>query len=204
MPANNIHTIYDGARLTAGTATLSIPARRANEKVAAGQPCILEITRDRDGASGALDGTVGIFGADLPSADYYKAGSTWIGRTADPGAGNVMTFDTDLDFASFANYNFLVQLGNSFLERLATPLTAIQYEVADNAGKARVTLGTTVLRTGYGQRITIYKTVPTQILAVAANAAVRTAIIGKSCYWFSATHATNNLSRTIATIQARA
>ena len=33
---------------------------------------------------------------------------------------------------------------------------------------------------------------------------IRTEIIGKSCYWFSGTHATNNLSRTLATVQPRA
>jgi len=205
MPTlTNLLTIALLARLTSGTATLTIPVPAVNEKVKAGQPCILEVSRDRDGATGALDGTVAIYGADLSSPDYYKAGSTWISRTFDPGGGNAMIFDTDLDYAAFANYNFIVQVGDTILERAASVTTAIQWEVTNNGGKARITIGTTTLRTGYGQRVTVYKITPTEVLAAAANAVVRTEIVGKSVYWLAGTHATNNLSRTLATVQARA
>lgn len=204
MPANSLHTIYNGARLTSGTATLSTPALAVNEKVKAGQPCILEVNRDRDGASGALDGTVGIYGADLPMPDYRKEGVSWIGRTYDPGAGVAMTFDTDLTYAAFSNYNFLVRVGDTLLDRQASIATAIQWNVTDNGGLARITIGTTTLRTGFGQRVTVYKPTVNELLAVAANGVIRTEIIGKSCYWFSGTHATNNLSRTLATVQPRA
>lgn len=204
MPANNIHVIYNGARLTSGTATLSIPAAAVNEKVRAGQPCILEVSRDRDGTSGALDGTVGIYGADLPNQDYQKDGQSWIGQTFDPGSGNAMIFDTNLVYAAFSNYNFLVQVGETFLERASSITTAIQWNVTDNGGLARITIGTTTLRTGYGRRVTVYKPTVNEILAVAANPAVRTEIVGKSVYWFSGTHATNNLSRTLAMVSPRA
>lgn len=204
MPINNIHTIANLARLTSGTATLTIPSAAVNEKVRAGQPCILEVSRDRDGASGALDGTVAIFGADLPHPDYRKELVSWIGRTFDPGGGNAMVFDTDLDHAAFANYNWLVQVGDDFLERAASITTAVQWDVANNSGKARITIGTTTLRVPFGRRVTVYKVTPAEVLAAAANADVRTEIVGKTVYWLSGTHATNNLSRTLATVSPRA
>jgi hypothetical protein len=204
MPINSIHTIANQARLTAGTATTTVPQLHINEKVKSGQPCILEVSRDRDGTSGALDGTVAIFGADLPLPDYYKAGAAWVGVTADPGGGNAMIFDTDIDFVAWANYNWIVRVGDTLQPYVASPAAAGDFTVANNGGKCRVTIGTTTLRLGYGQRVTVYRVTPNQILADGPNAIFRNEIVGKTCYWQVGTHASNNLSRTVSTVAGRA
>ncbi len=205
MPVNSIHTILNQARLTAaGASAITVPGLHINEKVKAGQPCILEISRDRDGTTGALDGTVAVFGADLPQPDYIKAGVTWISQTFDPGGGVAMVFDTDIDFVAWANYNWIVRVGDTIQPYVASPAAAIDFTVANNGGKCRVTLGTTTLRVGFGQRITVYRITPTQILADGANAAIRTEIVGKTVYWMSNTHTSTNISRTLATVAGRA
>ena len=203
MPANNIHTIANLARITGGADSVTRPAAAINEMVRPGQPCILEVQRDRDGTTGALDGTAAIFGADLPQAGYYKAGAVWNGMAADPGGSTAMTFDTDIDYAAFSNNNWLVEVNGVFQAYLATPLAATDFAVSDNGGKARITLGTTTLRCAFGASVTVYKVTPTEILAAGGNAQVTTEIVGKSVYWLKYVVASTNLSRTLAVVRPR-
>jgi hypothetical protein len=124
--------------------------------------------------------------------------------TYDPGGGIAMTFDTDIDFVAWANYNWIVRVGDTIQPYVSSPAAAGDFTVATNAGKCRVTIGTTTLRLGYNQRVTVYRVTPSQILADGANAAVRTEIVGKSVYWMSNTHTSTNISRTLATVAGRA
>lgn len=109
------------ARQTSGTATLSRPMRLDHRgigeaRLSAGRNVILNVTRDRDGTTGALDGTLAVWGANLPHpqtgaplGNAYAAAATPVANTFRPD-GSALTFQTDIPFVAFANYNWLVEV----------------------------------------------------------------------------------------------
>jgi hypothetical protein len=79
-----------------------------DQRVAARRPLILTVRRAYDGASAAIEGTVKLWGAMLGMIEGALAGAAQTAQrfVAD---GVQTTFQTDIDFASFSNYNFLVR-----------------------------------------------------------------------------------------------
>ena len=82
MPVNAVLArVVDSARLTSlGTSASKIfrPVRVGergvgSERTAGAKRAILAISRDRDGSSGALDGTIAVYGADLPHPQNFSA-----------------------------------------------------------------------------------------------------------------------------------
>lgn len=73
-----------------------------DQRVAARRPLIVTVRRAYDGASAAIEGTVKLWGAAL---GMLLAGAAER-HTAD---GSQTTFQTDIDYAAFSNYNWLVR-----------------------------------------------------------------------------------------------
>lgn len=66
-----VANVARGTSLGTSTAILRRPVRTGergvgSERTAAGKRVVLSFNRDRDGSSGALDGTLAVYGADLP------------------------------------------------------------------------------------------------------------------------------------------
>lgn len=167
------------------------------ERTAPGRPAILEISRDRDGTTGALDGTVGVWGASLPHPDG-QATNVQVFR----GDGAATTFDPDLTkmpYALFANFNWIVIQDGVVLDQGAG---AGKYQISNpGTTQARVTLGTVA---PLGSKLEVYLVVPVAVFAVAAAAAERKQVIVNDIMWLSYVVASTNLSRTLATLKPAA
>lgn len=168
-----------------------------SERIASGRPCILEISRDRDGTNGALDGTVGVWGVNLPHPD---GGATNVAVFR--GDGATVNFEPPLatmPFAAFSNYNWIVIQDGVVIEQGAG---GGKYTVTNPATtQARIVMGTAPAA---GSRLEVYLVVPLALRSVAANATELTSIIGKDLVWLSYVVASTNLSRTRAHLKSEA
>lgn len=198
-------TVADLARITAGANTSVKPILLArtggapagggdgSERISAGRPAILEIGRARDGATGALDGTVGIWGANLPHPD---GASSSVNVFRGDGAAVNCDFPASFIFAAFANYNWVVIQDGVVLEQGAG---AGKYTITNPASTtARIVLGTAA---PLGSKIEGYLVTPVAVRSVAANEIERTQVIATNLVWLSYVVASTNLSRTIATLK---
>lgn len=120
MPVNaSIVPLLKSARLTSlGTSYVKkfLPVRLGErglggERTSAGKRAILQVARDRDGTTGALDGTVSVYGADIPNVWTGRplgnvfavaAVATSVRPQALPffGDGTTVAFTTDIDLAA--------------------------------------------------------------------------------------------------------
>lgn len=200
MPAQSL-VVADQARLTSGTTTVSTPklakdfARGGDgsERLAAGRPCFLRVRRDRDGTSGALDGTLVINGANLPHPEAGNAAhQRFLGSD---GATGRTVFTTRLAYAALAANNFVVLLNGT----VKIPTT--DFTVSDSGGFAVITLA---VAAAVNDKLDVHKPTWSELLASGAHPFSDTQITGKDLYAFTGTHATNNLSRTRVVVEANA
>lgn len=125
-------------RRTSGASTTTRPFRlgqnmQGAQRTAAKRPALLTVSRDRDGASGAIDGTVRLFTALL--------GMEFAGRTERLVGDGVRTqFQTGIPFVAFSNYNWLVR-------RLYALLGGVTGTVDKTAASATLTGTTTAFDT---------------------------------------------------------
>ena len=164
-----------------------------SERITAGRPCLLEISRGRDGTTGALDGTVGIWGANLPHPDGPA-----LNVQTFKGDGVAVNFEPDLTrmpYAAFSNYNWIViQDGVP----LTGPAGAGNFTVTNpGTTQARIVLGTAA---PVGSKIEVYLVTPVAVKAVAANETERDPVTAYDAMWLSYVVAATNLSRTLATL----
>lgn len=73
-----------------------------DQRVAPNRPAILKIFRDRDGANGALVGTVSVWGANLGNPDMGSA-NTQVFK----GDGVATNYDSTIPYVAFLNYNWI-------------------------------------------------------------------------------------------------
>lgn len=162
-----------------------------SERIASGRPCKLEISRDRDGTSGALDGTVGVWGVNLPHPDS-SATNVAVFR----GDGATVNFEPLLalmPFAAFSNYNWIVIQDGVVIEQGAG---GGKFTVTNpSTTQARIVMGTAPAN---GSRLEVYLVTPLAIRSVAANATELVGVIAKDLMWLSYVVASTNLSRTRA------
>lgn len=200
-----IITISDLARITGGANASVRPVLTTrpggappfggdgSERITCGRPAILEISRARDGATGALDGTVAIWGANLPHPDG-AASSVNVFR----GDGAAVNFDfpASFIFAAFNNFNWVVIQDGVVLDQGAG---AGKYTITNPASTtARIVLGTIA---PIGSKIEGYLVTPVAVKVVGNNEAERSQIIANTLTWLSYVVASTNLSRTIATLK---
>lgn len=168
-----------------------------SERIASGRPCILEINRDRDGASGALDGTVGVWGVNLPHPDGGSSTAAVF-----RGDGATVNFEPPLatmPYAAFSNYNWIVIQDGVVIEQGAG---AGKFTVTNPVTtQARIVMGTAPAA---GSKLEVFLVTPLALRSVAANAQERTSVIGKDLVWLSYVVAATNLSRTLASLKPEA
>lgn len=204
--------VADLARITGGTSQqtvpiLSNPAPRGSggEQIAAGRPCILRVNRGRDGTTGALDGTIAVYGANLPHPEAMSEAQGRIFR-GDAAANGATRTKYDLSasilYRAFSNYNIIVIINGVVLAQGAG---AGKYTLTDNADGTstslplRILLGTAAAATDI---IEVYLVTPVQLMASGAHEIERAGIVGKSLYWVDYAVASTNLSRTLVTVEA--
>lgn len=190
--------ILDQARVTGGTSKETIPvlvgrhSGDGSERVGPGRPCRLRVSRDRDGTTGALDGTIGVYGALL--AHPQSGSATLMLMKGEDGATGRTVFTTTLVYAAFDNNNWVVIKNGVVIEQGAG---AGKFTVSDVGGFGVITLGTAA---NVNDVIEIHKVTPVELLAVAAHAIEDTVIIGKNIYWVDYVVAATNLARTLVTL----
>jgi hypothetical protein len=189
------------ATLSRANAQTSVPVDlTGSEKTRENQHVMLEINRLRDGTTGALDGTIAIYGADLPEKTRPDA-THHLSEIVLPGSG-AYTFDTTIAYAAFSNYNWIVKVAGTILAYKSTPDAATNWAVSDNGGLARITIGTSGARPVDGSQLEVYKVTPVEILADGANEVVRTEILAPTLAW--AVTAGTPASATIVDLSSRA
>ena len=207
-----ILTLLDTAAIASGGAVVNIPVLGAkygngSEKFGAGRPAILEVNRLYDGAFDAttgtvpiLNGTIAVYGADLPHPDTGAASAVqrMLGSAGTTGR-TVFTTTTDMTYTAFSNNNYIVlQNGVPLLQGSS----AGQFAVTDGTGKSIITLGTAAAA---NDKIDIYKVTPVQILADGAHGFEKTQI--SRCYdamWVLPTYTSSKLSRTLVVLRPAA
>jgi hypothetical protein len=156
------------------------------EKFGAARPAQLHVDRDRDGASGAIQGTIGIFGAMLP---HPNSGSlSTVQRFLATASQTV--FDptlADMPYAALSNNNWIV-LKNG------VPLAPTSGFTVTNPSttQARITLG---VAAAANDRIDIYRVTPVTILADGANPFYHDQIVCYTAMWAVTTGATSSKSQ---------
>lgn len=190
------------ANLSRANAQTSVPVDLTqNQRTRETELLMLRVNRLRDGTTGALDGTVGIFGAKLPEATRPDSGHV-LSAVTDPGTGVAFTFDTNIAYAAFSNYNWVVKVAGVVIGYKAAPDAANLFKVTDNSGKARITIGDTTHQPAEGATLEIYKVTPVEILADGANEVVDTEILAPSLMWAVTTG--TPASATVARVESRA
>lgn len=114
-----------------------LPVIMGDHRIDGGMPVELEIARSQsqDASSGVPDddGTVAVWGADLPSAFLQSSAERHLGVAAQT------VYDSNLDYVAFSNYNWIVTVDGTLIEQGAG---AGKFQVSDNSGSARITFGT--------------------------------------------------------------
>jgi hypothetical protein len=194
-------TIYDGARLTSGTGFASLPILvgrlgSGSERFAAARKAIIDIRRDRDGASGALDGTLSVRGAMLPHRDGPIESNVQRFKGSDGTSGRTV-FDIN------AAITYTAQLVHQWIVIVDGVVQAIGAVTFSNPSGtlARATFGTAVAA---GSTVEFYKVTPVVVIADLANAFVRQQIDSYSALWIVGTHAGGNFSKTLVTLDGAA
>ncbi len=174
-------------RLTSGGPTYSLPVligaspRDGSERIAAGRPCRLCIQREFDGASAAIEGTINIFGKNLPAIDGKNSGNQrMVG--ADGTTGRTI-FATNLTYVAWANYNWVVLVNGVVI---ANGSGAGKCQISDGSPLAIVTFGTALAVT---DKVQITYGVPVELMADGAHPFEDTQIIGKDLVWAKMSHA---------------
>lgn len=197
-------TVLDTVRLTGGAPVVFAPVEVGktgvgSERVAAGRPCILCIARDSDGTAAVVDGTIAVYGANLPHPDTGGASAVQKFLGSDGSSGRTVFDPTlaDMPYAAFSNNNWMVRINGTFLTQGAG---AGKFQVSNpSTTQARITLGTAAAANDI---VEIFKVTPTQILADGAHANEQSEITSKSVLWVLPSYASSNLSRTLVTVRA--
>jgi hypothetical protein len=201
--AAGILPVADAARVTGVAGPITTVPVRSNppplgsggEKLAAGRPCTLQINRDRDGTSGALDGTLVVWGVNLPHIDGRSTKCQKFIATA--AQVNFEPLLANMPYVAWANFNWVVTVNGTILDQGAG---AGKFTVTNPATtQARIVLGTA---SAAGDIVEVYFTVPEQLLASGAHPFARVGITGKTLYWCVNTHAANNFSKTLVQVVA--
>jgi hypothetical protein len=204
--------ILDQAAIaSAGPAAFTpvICSRNGNgsEKFGAGRPAILEVLRIQDGAFDAtsgtvpiLNGTIGVWGADLPHPDTGapskvqrfpgSAGAT--GRT-------VFTTTTDMPYVALSANNYIVLKNGVPLPPIAG---VTGFAITDGTLKTIITLGTAA---AVNDKIDVYFVVPVEVLADGGHTVEKTQI--SRCYdamWVIPAYTSSKLSRTLVVLRPAA
>ena len=147
---------------------VTVPQAGPDQRLAGGNPAYLRIVR------GGATGTVAVFGAELPgvNSDNYR-------RLI---AGDSANVDTDMDFAAFANYNWIVKRNGVILKQAAAPGDLTEFNVTDNSGAARIVIGDGT-PTPEGDTIEVYRVTPVAIQAAAATQFVVKNIRSYDVFW---------------------
>ncbi len=187
-------TILDQARVTGGASASTKPVLvgrfngDGSERVGPGRKVKLVVNRDRDGTSGALDGTIIVYGALLPHPESGNSGmQKMIGSD---GATGRTVFTTALAYAAFSNYNWIVLVNGAVIEQGAG---AGKFQVTDSGGFGVITFGTAL---AVNDTVEIFKVTPVELLASGAHPFNRSVIDGKNVYWVAYTVASTNLAKT--------
>lgn len=202
---NNQVIVASLARITGGAnaSTTPVAPSAISEKLREGVPCLLDVRRDRDGTTGALDGTVRIMGAPRENPRLGSSTSAFT-RITNPGAGVAFTFQTQIAYAGFSGNNFIVCVNGVPLDYKAAPDAKTNWKVTNVGGLALITIGTTVLQPDVGGQLEVFFVTPVEILADGAHGYDSpTEIIGAGFAWVDYTVATTNLSATEVTIRPR-
>lgn len=210
MPAGicNVYTRARGTALAAQVLSLPVSPGRGpygSAEMGGGKPTILSIDRARDGASGALEGTIALLGAYVGNTDSTSAAAAQ--RFIATGSSNL--FDTDgvnLTFATVvpATLNWLVRIGGpqgTWALYAAAPASQTQYGITNPSGNvARVTIGGANLVAG--TIVELFKVAPTTLLAAGANETVRQEVLNTpDVVWCSEVPAATNQSLTVVTME---
>jgi hypothetical protein len=199
------YTLMDQIRLTAGGPTSTTPALVGKtgiggERIKEGRPILVEIDRARDGTTGALDGTIAVWGANLHNSYAGAALRSQVQAFQAADAGTQTDFDptlADMPYAAFANYNWIVIQDGNVLTQGAG---AGKFTVTNpGTTQARIVLGTAAPAKS---RVVVHFVTPVAVVADGANEIVRAEVTGKTVLWVVGTHASSNLSRTLAAISA--
>ena len=206
-----IATVLSHARLTgAATTILNTPiapgrAPYGSSGMGGGKQVIIKILRDRDGTSGALDGTIGIFGAFVP--DSFSGSNKVVQRFLATGATNVFNTDgVNLVYVAplAANYNWLVRIGGpqgTWATFNAAPSTQQQYGVTNPSGNvAAITIGGANLPVGTIVEV-FYIAAFITVVAAAANSPVGGEFLSTDVMWAIETPTATNQSATLVLLE---
>lgn len=197
MPAG-IVLIADQARIAAGANTTTRPVLvgrfngDGSERMGPGRQVILTINRRRDGTSGALEGTIAIWGVNLPHPVGANA-NVQVFRGLDGTTGKTV-FTSALAHVAFGNFNWLVIQNGNVLNQGAG---AGNYQISNAGGFGVVTLGTAAADNDV---IEVYFVVPVVIRADGANEVLREQVIGRQVTWMVSTVVSTNCSGSYVTI----
>ena len=157
---------------------------------------LLRVTRDRDGTSGALNGTLIVWGANLPHPNSANT-SVQVMKGSDGTTGRTI-FATALAYAAFSNYNMVILVNGLVIEQGAG---AGKWTVADAAGLSTVTFGTAL---NADDVVEFYKVTPVEALASGGHNSTITSIIGRTLFWIARTVDSATFSRTLVTLTPEA
>lgn len=198
--------ILDTARVTGAAATVtSSPiligkTTVGTERTSAARPVMLDVKRDRDGTTGALDGTIAVYGANLPNPDMDPNGISQVFK----GDGIITALNTAaaaMLYAAFLNNNFIViQNGVVLVQGAgAGKFTLLDVDGGTSTSKnVRIVLGTAAPANA---RIEVYKVTPVEVLADGAYPFNRSQVQGKTAMWTLITTTAGAYAKTLVQLE---
>lgn len=162
------------------------PAQGTDQRTRSRQPAILRIAR------AGTTGTVAVYGADLPgkdSASYNKIE-----------AAAAQTVDTDITYAAFSNYNWMVKRNGVILTQDATPADLTEFNVTDNGGLARITIGDGTPTLTAGDIIEVFFVTVDTLQAAASTENVAAQISCRDVLWAVGSN-TGSFSTSVVTVE---
>lgn len=145
------------------------PAAGPDQRTGTRNPVILRVQRE------GVTGTVAVYGADLPgkgSANYNKIKAT-----------AAQTVDTDITYAAFSNYNWIVKRNGVILTQAASPADLTEFAVADNSGVARITIGDGTPTLTAGDIIEVFFVTPVELYEASAEVNAVVQITSRELLW---------------------
>lgn len=140
---------------------------------------LVEISVERAGSTGG--GTV--YGVNLPHKQNGAASAIQIFLGSDGTTGRtVFTTSTDMPYAAFSNYNYIVLLNGVVLVQGAG---AGKYQISDGTNKTVITLGTAA---AVNDVLEVYFVTPVAMYTFASAAITfkKTQVQGKELIWYAA------------------
>ena len=189
MPVNA--TVIDLASFAIGTGDLtSVPIRTnerglGGERTSAGKRAVLTIMRSTDGAGAnpTIDGTIAVYGLDVPNPFAQKPIGNAYATAQTPiafpfiGDGTTVAFQTNIPFVSFSNNNWLVEMpGFKLSGTFAVAITGVVTGTSGVAAQSK--LGDVVIIGGFRSTITSFTSQDNFTITPAPTVAIAGGAVG--------------------------